>query len=276
MPQILLPRVDNDLAPRAAEINFVRNELKSKPSKATGLNKISAKPLKDAASVIAKPVTYLINLTILAGEIPSQWKEVTVTPIYKTGKKDDENNYHLISVLPLVSKVMERTIQVQPLSFLDDKKVLSMFQSGFRKKHSTETAVVHLVDHILEHMDKQQLTGAAFIDLKKAFDLVDHHCLLHRLQHYGVKGCSLTWLKNYLTTHLQRVQYGKELSSSLPLDFGVPQGSLLGQLLFVIHINDLPSCLMHSEISMYADDTAIYSSGSHVNTIRENLQENLK
>lgn len=87
---------------------------------------------------------------------------------------------------------MERAIQVQLLSFLYENKVLSAFQSGFRKKHSTETAVVYLVDHILEHMDKQELTGAAFIGLKKAFDLVDHHCLLHKLQHFGVRGHSLT------------------------------------------------------------------------------------
>ena len=155
---------------------------------------------------------------------------------------------------------MERAVQVQLLAFFEVNKVLSVYQSGFRKKHSTETAVVHLVDHILEHMDKQQLTGAAFIDLKKAFDLVDHKCLLHKLE---------------LTTRSQRVQYGKELSSSLPLDFGVPQGSLLGPLLFVIHINDLPQCLLHSSISMYADDTVIYYSGSEVSNIRENLQEDL-
>ena len=116
-------------------------------------------------------------------------------------------------------------------------------------------------------MDKQQLTGAAFVDLKKTFDLVDHHCLLHKLQHYGVRGRSLTWFRNYLTIRSQRVQYGKELSSSLPLDFGVPQGSLLGPLLSVIYINDLPKCLMHWEINMYADDTVIYYTGSHVHAL---------
>jgi len=125
-------------------------------------------------------------------------------------------------------------------------------------------------------MDKQQLTRAAFISLKKTFDLVDHHCLLHKLQHYGVRGCSLTWFRNYLIIHLQKVQYGKELSSSLPSDFGVLQGSLLGPLPFVICINDLPKCLMHLEISVYADVTVIYYTGSHVNDIRENLLEDLE
>ena len=97
--------------------------------------------------------------------------------------------------------------------------------------------------------------------------------LLHKLQHYGVRGRSRIRFNNYLTTRSQRVQYGKELSFSLPLDFGVPQGSLLGPLLFVIYINDLSKCLMYSEISMYADDAVIYYSGSHVNAIRENLQD---
>ena len=132
---------------------------------------------------------------------------------------------------------MECATQVQMLSLLDENNVLSVFQSGFRKKHLTETTVVYLVVHILDHMNKQQLTGSASIDLKKAFDLVDHHCLLHKLQHFGVRGRGLTWFRNYLTIHLQRVQYGKESLSSLPLDFGVPpQGSLLGPLLFVIYI----------------------------------------
>ena len=106
---------------------------------------------------------------------------------------------------------MERAVQVQLLKFLTDFDGLSIYQSGFRKKHSTETAVVYLADYILEHMDKQKLTAAAFIDLKKAFVLVNHRCLLHKLEHYGVREQSLKWFEDYLTMRSQRVQYGQDL-----------------------------------------------------------------
>ena len=132
---------------------------------------------------------------------------------------------------------MERAAQVQLVSFLSDNSILSTFQSGFRKQRFTETAFAHLVDHILEHMDTKETTGAIFIDLKKAFDLIDHACMLHKLDHLGVRGKYLEWFRNYLTTRSQRVKYGNELSSSLSLDYGtVPQGSLLGPLLFVLYI----------------------------------------
>ncbi|PFX17369.1 putative RNA-directed DNA polymerase from transposon BS [Stylophora pistillata] len=174
------------------EVNekFVCDELKRiKSKKSTGLDGMSARLLKDAAPVIVKPITYIINLTISTGEIPPELKEAKVTPIFKNGKRNEESNYRLISVLPLVSKIMERAIQVQLVKFLEANEVLS--QSGFRKGHSTETAVTYLTDQILEHMDKQQMTGSVFIDLKKAFDLVDHNCLLQKLEHYGIRGKSL-------------------------------------------------------------------------------------
>ena len=139
-----------------------------------------------------------------------------MTPIFKSGERNDENNYRPISVLPLVSKVMERAVQVQFLAFLTVHDLLSVNQSGFRKKHSTETAIVHLTDYILDHMDRQISTGVvSVIDLKKAFDLVDHECLLYKLEHYGVRGSSLDWFRNYLRTRTQRVFLG---STCLPAD----------------------------------------------------------
>ncbi len=117
---------------------------------------------------------------------------------------------------------MERSIQVQPVAFFTENTVLSVYQSGFRKNHSTETAVIHVVDHILQHMDKQQVMGAVFIDLKKAFDLVNHECLLYKLEHYGFRGQLLDWFRSYLTHRTQRVNYANELSPSYVLNHGVP------------------------------------------------------
>ena len=120
------------------------------------------------------------------------------------------------------------------------------------------------------------MTGSIFIDLKKAFDLVDHNCLLQKLEHYGVRGKSLTWFQNYLGSRTQRVRFGQDLSPRLPIEYGVPQGSLLGPLLFVIYINDLPSCLKNTHISLYADDTVIYCSGANPKEIKKALQEDLE
>ena len=127
--------------------------------------------------------------------------------MHKSGKRDNLNNYRPISVLPVLSQIMERAVQIQLVDFLNENSVLSQFQSGFRKKHSTETAIVYLSDRIIEHMDRQHLCGAAFIDCNKAFDLVEHKCLLHKLEHYGVRGNSLNWFKDYITTRTQRVKY---------------------------------------------------------------------
>ena len=171
--RVLTPRVDREFIPQNVSPAFVLLELrKLKSTKATGLDGIPARLLKDAAQEVAKPIANLINLSFSTGEIPQEWKEAKVTPIFKSGEKDDVNNYLPISILSLISKIMERAIQVQLISFLTENNVLSEHQSGFRKRHFTQTAFTYLSDFILDHMDKQELTGAVFIDLKMAFDLV--------------------------------------------------------------------------------------------------------
>ncbi|CAB4008026.1 Hypothetical predicted protein, partial [Paramuricea clavata] len=208
-------RIVKDFVIREVSVAFVVNELTTfKLSKATGLDGITARLLKDSGSVLAKPIAHIENLTITTGQIPSEWKEAKVIPVYKKGKRNDTDNYRPISVLPLISKVMERAIQLQLLNFIKENNILSTHQSGFRKQHSTETTVVSLVDKILDNMDKQKTTGAVFIDLKKAFDLVDLDCLLYKLEHYGIRGSSLHWFQNYLTTRSQRVKFGQDLSDS--------------------------------------------------------------
>ena len=159
LPDILTARAAQNFVLQKVSTNFVLKELsRLKVTKASGPDGITARRLKDAAPVIAKPITYLVNLTISTGLIPTEWKDRRVTPICKSGARNDVNNYRPISVLPPVSRIMERAIQVQFLAFLTEHDLLSDYQSGFRKKHSTETAVVYLTDYILEHMDRQMIT----------------------------------------------------------------------------------------------------------------------
>ena len=140
-----------------------------KSTKATGLNGISGRLLKDAAPEVSEPIAYLINLTISTSTIPPEWKTAKVTPIYKSGDKSDPNKYRPISILPLISKVMERAVQSQIVAFLIKHNLLSTHPSGFRKKHSTETAAgCILCRSYREHINKQMMTGSIFIDLKKS------------------------------------------------------------------------------------------------------------
>lgn len=181
-------------------------------------------------------------------------------------------------MLSLVSIGRNSGSWFQMPSFIQSQFLLTcwqIYQSGFWKKHSTETAAVYFVDHILEQMDKQMMTGSIFLDLKKAFDLVDHQCLLHKLEHYGIREKSLKWFENYLTTRFQRVKHNRDISSNLAIGHGVPQGSILGPILFVVYVNDLPQSVMKSSIGMYANDTVIYFSDTSPCLIKQVLQNDL-
>ena len=172
-----------------------------------------------------------------------------------------------ISALPVVSKVLERLIHKQLASYYDDHNLLCKSQSGFRRMHSTETAVTYFADEILMNMDKGLVTGSVFIDLAKAFDTVDHDILLSKLEYYGVCDESLPWFKNYFTGRKQFVHIDPQSSEELAMTSGVPQGSILGPLLFIVYINDLPRCVKHCSVNMYADDTVLYLAGPTVHNL---------
>ena len=191
----------------------------------------------DAAHEIIQPLLHILNLSLSTSTIPSEWKVARCVPIYKGGNAKDLENYRPISILPVFSKILEKVVYFQLYNYLENSKLLSPYQFGFRKNHSTTSAVVHLTDTVRKSMDKGKLTGALLIDLRKAFDTVDHQSLLSKLPYYGIENTKLRWIHDYLSHRSQIVNYEGEKSKEEQILFGVPQGSILGSLLFLIHVN---------------------------------------
>ncbi|KAL9978815.1 hypothetical protein ACROYT_G016381 [Oculina patagonica] len=226
--------------------------------KATGDDGISAKLLKIAAPAIVPSLAKLLNHCLRTKTFPSAWKVARVTPVFKgNGNRNDKNNYRPISVLPVLSKLLEKHVCDHLCKFLNENGLLHSFQSGFRKRFSTETALIRLVDQILFDLDSDKVTGIVFVDYKKAFDLIDHQLLLTKLGAIGVGEDYLPLFTDYMNGRKQYVNIDGCHSSIRDITLGVPQGSILGPVLFLIFINDLPSALQDTVADIYADDTTV-------------------
>ncbi len=245
-------------------------------STAVGEDSISPRVLRAAIEPLSVIITRIINLSIVTGICPDAWKIAKVTPIFKDGDRSDPGNYRPISVLPTVSKVMERIIHSQLADYLDKYSVLSNNQHGFRKHHSTETCCLAMLDKMYKAMDEGKVGGVVFLDLKKAFDTVNHPILLRKLSAIGVSDESNVWFKSYLENRSQKTKIGNCLSDSNTITHGVPQGSILGPLLFLIYINDLCDVVELCGTSMYADDTAVFYLGSDVEEVRLCMQHDMQ
>ena len=219
----------------------------------------STKLLQQIKEPIIESLTITINQSLSTGIFPEKLKVAKVIPIFK---KDDPlliENYRPISILPSISKIFEKVICNQLNDYFDVNKLFHSSQYGFRKQHSTELATMELVDRATQKMDRGEIPFGIFLDLSKAFDTLNHSILLDKFNYYGIKKCSLQLIKNYLANRSQYVEHNGIKSDYSPISTGVPQGSILGPLLFIIYLNDIPLCSKIFKFIICADDTTLFS-----------------
>ena len=244
--------------------------------KSPGLDGISVKLLKDTSDVIAQPLANIFNLSLQTGIFPDDWKIAKISPVFKEGNKTDCGNYRPISVISVVAKLFEGLVYNQLRTFISDNNILVKQQSGFRSQHSTETALLGSTNEWLYNMDSGLINGVLFLDLKKAFDTVDHEILLKKLHLYGIKGTPYAWFKSYIQNRKQICLMNGKKSHAREIRCGVPQGSNLGPILFLLYINDLPKCLEATRANLFADDTTLSCAGLDASEIEIKLKKDLE
>ena len=227
-------------------------------NKANGPDDISPKLLKKAARPLSKILQYIFNLSLQSSTFPEEWKKANVIPVYKKGDKSNINNYRPVSLLSTVAKVFERIVFKYVYNHFRDNFVLSVHQSGFLPGCSTETQLLEVYHKFCTAVDQGKEVRVVFLDISKAFDKVWHKGLLYKLQRCGISGALLDWFSSYLTDRQQRVVINGKNSSWGQINAGVPQGSVLGPLLFLIYINDLTQVVKYCNIRLFADDTCLF------------------
>ena len=226
---------------------------------------------------IAEPLAEILNLSFTTGIYIDKLKISRVIPIYKEkGDKFLSENYRPISLLSNINKIYEKVMHNRLYSFLEEQGSIYENQFGFRKNHSTTHALIDLTENIRKAIDNNQFACGIFIDLQKAFDTVDHTILLKKLEHYGIRGVANDWFRSYLTNRKQYVSIlGSESQPSI-IEFGVPQGSVLGPLLFLLYINDLHKAIKYSKTRHFADDTNILIHNNSLKQVKKYLNLDLR
>lgn len=255
------------------ELSKIISKLDSNSS--SGIDNISTKTIKCIQNLITREMTDSINECLQNGTFPETLKVAKVTPIYKSSTKSDPGNYRPISVLPVISKIFEKIIYKRLIDYLNSINFLSHRQYGFRSKHNTLAATIDLVTKIKNNIDKKNIVLGIYIDLKKAFDTVSHSILLQKLENIGITGTALKMFKSYLSNRHQIVQIENCESEPRSITYGVPQGSILGPLLFLTYINSIDQIGLKGHLTLYADDTCLFYFGHQIDDLITEAQNDL-
>lgn len=226
-------------------------------SSACDADGLQIRPVSYVLDIISPVLAHIYNICLSQGQFPKRMQVAKVLPIFKKGDKTLISNYRPISILPIFSKGLEKIIFCRLSCFLDKHNLLTPHQHAFRRFMSTELALLKQKELILGNFEARLLTLGVFVDLSKAFDSIDHKLLVHKLTYYGIRGIALSLLESYLNHRKQFVHVNGLSSSVLPVHVGVPQGSILGPLLFNIFVNDFINIDSATTYIMYADDTTL-------------------
>ncbi len=249
------------------DVEILQLVAKVKPKKSKGHDELDMCLIKKLIPYIVVPLKHIFNLSLLNGVFPDSMKIARVIPLFKSGNTKEFSNYRPISLLPQFSKILEKMYHSRLMAFIDSNQILYKSQYGFRKQMSTSLAIIELVEEITNSLDNHEATVGVFIDLKKAFDTVDHSILIEKLYHYGIRGTANKWICSYLMNRYQYVTINGTDSDYMNVLCGVPQGSILGPILFILYINDMCNVSTLLKPILFADDTNLFYSGKDIDEL---------
>ena len=237
-------------------------------------DEITTAVLQLALPAIRTPLVHVMNLSLAEGIFPDELKITNVLPLYKGDNPMRFNNYRPVSLINIISKVFKKVMYTRLMSFLEKKMYNKQF--GFRKLHSTYMTLMRLIDKLTNAIEKGEYGIGVFLDFSKAFDTVDHTILLSKLYHYGIRGSALSWFSSYLSNRKQYVSYNNVSSNIKTTSCGVPQGSILGPVLFLLYINDIANACKYTMPFSFADDSNLFSSGKDLSVLQNQTNEELQ